>query len=276
MALDTGKIINRAQFTEIPMTESVINRVSQLGLSEPAMLTWTNCHGENIGDGSLWDAMPTSQNASNTSTVEELTEEDDKEVSVAEGDQEDPTTELDVVNNIAGVDDVHNDDVYKQWDKVVPDVGDVNGHINDKVQVVAELTSGGVRTKWYQPLQVRPTVATATAEVKVSPTDTGRSIREQKAPNPFISSWTGKKYVYPMMQIVKLDGNTIEELVAFMQQELREAGEHHRPEVIGRIMVQLSMKAAERELGLARTTKACRIKVEQIHMQNIFFPKHWD
>ena len=47
--------------------------------------------------------MPTSRNACNTSTVEELTEEDDKEVSVAKEDQEDPTTELDVVDNIAGV-----------------------------------------------------------------------------------------------------------------------------------------------------------------------------
>ena len=78
MALDTGKIINRAQFTEIPMTESVINRVNQLGSSEPAMLTWTNRHGENIGDGPLLDTMPTSRNASNTSTVEELTEEDEE------------------------------------------------------------------------------------------------------------------------------------------------------------------------------------------------------
>ena len=59
------------------MTESVILRVNQLGLWEPVMLKWTNCRGENIGDGPLWDAMPTSQNASNTSTVEELTEEDD-------------------------------------------------------------------------------------------------------------------------------------------------------------------------------------------------------
>ena len=54
------------------MTESVINHVNQLGLSEPAMLTWTNRHGENIGDGPLWDKMPTIRNASNTSTVEEL------------------------------------------------------------------------------------------------------------------------------------------------------------------------------------------------------------
>ncbi len=58
--------------------------------------------------------MPTSQNASNPSTVEDTTEEDDKEVSIAEGDREDPTIELDVVDNIAGVDDVHNDDVYEQ------------------------------------------------------------------------------------------------------------------------------------------------------------------
>jgi len=108
-----------------------------------------------------------------------------------------------------------------------------------------------VTTKWDQPLKVSPTVATATAEVKLSPTDTGRSIRQRKASNPFIPSWTGKKYGYAMTQIVKLDGNTVEESVAFMQQELREAGEHHQPEVIGRIMVQLSMKAAEREFGLA-------------------------
>ena len=102
------------------MTESVINRINQLGLSEPAMLTWTNRRGEDIDNGPFWDAMPTSRNASNPSTVEETTEEDNKDVSVAEEDREDPTTELDVVNNIAGVDDVHDKDVYEQWDKVVP------------------------------------------------------------------------------------------------------------------------------------------------------------
>ena len=113
------------------MTESVINCINQLGLSEPAMLTWTNCHGEDIGNGPLWDAMPTRQNASNTSTVVETTEEDDEDVSVAEEDWEDPTTELDVVNNITGADDTH--DVYKEWNEVVPDVGDVNDQIDDDV-----------------------------------------------------------------------------------------------------------------------------------------------
>ena len=56
-----------------------------------------------------------------------------------------------------------------------------------------------------------------------------------------------------MTQIVTLDGRTVKESVVFMQQEQRKEGEHHRPEVIGRIMVQLSMKAAEREFGVVRT-----------------------
>ena len=211
------------------MTESVINRINLLGLSEPAMLTWTNFRGEDIGDGPLWDAMPTSRNASISSTVTvDVTEEDDEDVSIAEEDWEDPTTELDVVDNIAGVDDVHDEDVYEQWDEVVPENGDVNNHIDDEFQVVTKSTSGGVTTKWDQPLQVSPTVTTGTTEVNVSPTDTGQPTREHKAPNPFIPSWTGKKYGYAMTQIVKLDGSTVEELVAFMQQELREAVEHHR------------------------------------------------
>ncbi len=98
--------------------------------------------------------------------------------------------------------------------------------------------------------------------------------RERKPPNPFIPSWTGKKYGYAMAQIEQMNG-TVEELISFMQRELRKAGEHLRPEVIGAIMVQVSMKAAEREFGVERTKKACRLKVEQIHMQNIFIPKHW-
>ena len=72
-----------------------------------------------------------------------------------------------------------------------------------------------------------------------------------------------------------MDG-TVKELISFMHQELSKAGENHRPEVIGAIMAQLSMKAAEKEFGLERTKKACRLEVKQIHMRNIFVPKHWD
>jgi hypothetical protein len=83
----------------------------------------------------------------------------------------------------------------------------------------------------------------------VFPTDipTGRPTQERKPPSSFILIWKGKTYGSAMTQILEMDGNTVEESMAFMQQELHEAGEHHRPEVIGCTMVQLSMKAAERE-----------------------------
>ncbi len=79
MALDTGKIINRAQFTEIPMTESVIARVNKLGSGEPELLTWTNRRGEIIGDGPTWDTAEanTKNNVGDTSEVAGATEDDD-------------------------------------------------------------------------------------------------------------------------------------------------------------------------------------------------------
>jgi hypothetical protein len=52
-----------------------------------------------------------------------------------------------------------------------------------------------------------------------------------------------------MAQIEQMEGS-VEESIAFMQRELEEDGEHHLLEVIGMIMVQLSMKAAEKEFGV--------------------------
>jgi hypothetical protein len=252
LALDTGKLINRAQFTEIPMTASVIARVEQLGAGEPEMLTWTNRCGENIGDGPLWD---TTENCNDdtcyTSDVAGATKDDDDDVVVVA--EEDcgtmPTTNVDVVDNIAGVDMcMDTQDVYEVWNEEVldNDVGDVD-RINYDVEVAAKSASGGVTTtKWDQPLKVIPAV---TAAEKVPPTGTGQVTRERKPPNPFIPSWSGKKYGYAMAQIVQMDGS-VEESISFMQRELSGAGDHHRPEVIGAIMVQLSMKAAEKEFGL--------------------------
>ena len=107
MALDTGKIINCAQFTMIPMTAGVIARVNELGSGEPELLTWTNRCGENIGDGPLWDTPETSNNdVSTASDVAGATKDDDDNVVVVA--EEDcgtiPNTDVDVVDNIAGVD----------------------------------------------------------------------------------------------------------------------------------------------------------------------------
>jgi hypothetical protein len=83
LALDTGKIIDCAQFTEIPMTASVIARVNQLGAGKPEMLTWTNRRGETIGDRPTWNMTEAStDNASMTSEVAGATKDDDDNVVV--------------------------------------------------------------------------------------------------------------------------------------------------------------------------------------------------
>ena len=149
------------------MTESVIARVNQLGSSEPIMLTWNNRHGENIGNGPLWDAMP-------TSTIAETIDEDDGDVTIAEADREEQTTVLDVSNNITGVDDTQ--DVYDQWDEVVQDTkgGDVIDHSAnlDAVPVVAESGPGGVTNNWDETPAVSPTVSTTGGEHNRCPLQT--------------------------------------------------------------------------------------------------------
>jgi hypothetical protein len=88
---------------------------------------------------------------------------------------------------------------------------------------------------------------------------------------------TGKKYGYAMATIMgDLYGKTTDEARAFMSQELREDGEHHRPQVIVSMMVQLSMKAATAKFGEVRTRKACVNEIKQIHMGDTFVPKHWN
>jgi hypothetical protein len=76
--------------------------------------------------------------------------------------------------------------------------------------------------------------------------------------------------------MTKLDGKLAEDARAFMQQELREPGEHHRPEVAVAMMVQLSMKAATIKFGAIRTNKACMKEIKQIHLRDCFVPKHYE
>jgi hypothetical protein len=130
LALDTGMIINHAQFTEIPMTAAVITRVNELGAGKPALVMWTNRRGENISDGPLWDTtVASTDDASMTSEAAGATKDHDDNVVVIAEEYcvTMPATDIDVANNIAGV-VMDTQDVYKVWNKEVPeyDTGEVD------------------------------------------------------------------------------------------------------------------------------------------------------
>jgi hypothetical protein len=50
LALDTGATMIRYQWVVLPMPSSVIDRVNFIGRREPSILTFTNRHGQYIGD----------------------------------------------------------------------------------------------------------------------------------------------------------------------------------------------------------------------------------
>jgi hypothetical protein len=54
--LDTGHTIIRHQWVALPMPPVVIDRVNLLGRRKPAMLTFTDQQGRDIGDNNPQDA----------------------------------------------------------------------------------------------------------------------------------------------------------------------------------------------------------------------------
>jgi hypothetical protein len=50
LALDSGQTIVRHQWVVLPVPPAVIDRVNVLGINEPSILTFTNRHGQDIGD----------------------------------------------------------------------------------------------------------------------------------------------------------------------------------------------------------------------------------
>jgi hypothetical protein len=55
LALDTGHMIIRHQWVALPMLPVVIDCVNLLGQREPTTLTFTNRHGQDIGDNNPQD-----------------------------------------------------------------------------------------------------------------------------------------------------------------------------------------------------------------------------
>ncbi len=50
LALDSGQTIVRHQWVVLPVPPAVIGHVNVLGINEPSILTFTNQHGQDIGD----------------------------------------------------------------------------------------------------------------------------------------------------------------------------------------------------------------------------------
>ncbi len=120
MALDTGAKITRFQWTELPMPKTVIDRINQIGKNEPPFLTFTNRHGNEIGD--------TTQDFDPGEDIDEITGVDEEITGVEQSDEVPTETTDDFDGEPTGVDfdakptgvdiETNHDDIYDpvpQW-----------------------------------------------------------------------------------------------------------------------------------------------------------------
>jgi hypothetical protein len=90
-----------------------------------------------------------------------------------------------------------------------------------------------------------------------------------QARQAYTPSMTCSKYLYAVTQL-ESQGVLNSDTHMFVQEVFYQA----EPEVVAAIMTKLSLKAGLKEWGDQAFT-AARSQMKQLHLQNIFKPKHW-
>jgi hypothetical protein len=222
------------------MPSSVIDRVNFIGRHEPSILTFTNRHGQDIGE-----------NPQDT----DLDGNEDLESVVA-----DPignTGEFDG-NNITGVDqdfavEPTGVDIDKAFKAYVPlehaEPKDGPGHPDpSKPECLI--------TPPMEPPNFKPTTKAATTLIPVknavSPKKrmTARIVRVRKKPKKYVPSMKGNKYAVALTQIkMSLDGSEDALSMAQRSVKLTSKGLHRCADIVGMIMGLLSIKAGIKKWG---------------------------
>jgi hypothetical protein len=260
LALDTNATVIRHQWVVLPMPSSVIDCVNFIGRRVPSILTFTNRHGQDIGENP--------QDA-------DLDGNDDLESVVA-----DPTGNTGVFdgNNIAGVDqdfDVEPTgvDIDKAFEAYVPleraEPEDGLGHQDPS-------KPEHLITPPTEHPNVEPTMKVASTPIPVknavSPKKgmAARIARVRKKPKKYVLSMKGNKYAVPLTQI-KMSLYGSEDALSMAQRSVKLMSKvlHRCADIVGMIMAQLSMKAGIKKWGEV-AEQAITVEMKQLHWRNSY------
>jgi hypothetical protein len=216
------------------MTQEVINRVNYLGRGEKSLLTFQNRRGEEIGERSVLNQVVEDD------TLEPI-ENDMVEIGV--------DTNLDVVDDVTGVDNPY-EEYVDEWNKDVPADGDDtinqakgNNYNSDtgvideemKLEPTKDSSDTGVQDYGHFDIEGHEDGHFEPATFpnpSASPTMTthdggGRPTRIRKPVSRLIPSFTGKSYGTTLAQISEeMVGMTMNQSISHMGREL-EAMEAH-------------------------------------------------
>jgi hypothetical protein len=236
LALDTGKMIVRNRWKELPMPTAVIDCVYVLGRAECLLLVFTDRQGRTIGD-----YAPT--------TVEQADAEEDESV-VADLYSSIPPAP-DVTPGVSSIEEGSADDIpgVDLADVVVlhePTGVDMGVPQANTPQVFDDAVfdtdlDGGLDAE-------PPTLETPADTPPVGMA--ARNPRVRKPPEKFIPSMQGNKYEIALSQITASLGKSKNSLAfAQMSVKLMNKGEHRRADIVGMVMAQVSLKAALKKWG---------------------------
>ena len=260
MALDTGKMIVRNRWKELPMPTAVIDRVNVLGRAECSLLVFTDRQGRVIGDyapTSVTNDCVEDEAAAIADLYAPLPEVPDVTPGVA-------SIEEGIADEIPGVDLPYVLDEPTGVDMGVPEANTTPQMFDDAV-FESDLDGG---------LDAEP----PTLETQADAPPAGmveRNARVRKPPERYIPSMKGNKYEIALAQITTSLG-TCENSLAFAQMsvKLMNKGDHQRADIVGMVMAQVSLKAAIKKWG-KEAEESVGKEMKQLHWRNSFKPMHW-
>jgi hypothetical protein len=231
LALDSGQTIVRHQWVVLPVLPAVIDCVNVLGINEPSILTFTNQHGQDIGD--LAQNFEPCVNEDDDSFVAHPNDEL-PEVDVHLGDTELPGVDTDFDAKPTGV-----EVDTEAYGDVPQEQNEVYGlRQQDRIVAPTEI-----------PRSEPTSEPTAASQGSSSP-EKRRSTWMVKKPSAYTPSMTGNKYPAALTQIVaSLQGSKNALSMAQMSVKLMLPGVHRKADTVGMIMAQLSMKASIKKWG---------------------------
>ena len=251
MALDSGKKIVRRTWDVIPMSDTVIARVNKLAADQPELLIFTDRKGRTIGDSSEPHVEITGVDEEESQAPQAVDEPDD-EVFV------DPDSDLA---------DIQVEPEEPLMDVGTPEPGDEPG--NEPAPADSEMEPD---IQQEAPLEAPE----ASVEAPAASPGVRRSTRAKvQYKESYVPSMTGKTYNTSAAQVETVKETEEDEVLhpdahmMFLQHEMEE-----RPNVVEKVMTQLSLKAGLKAWG-EKGADAAKAELKQIHLRDTFQPKHF-
>jgi len=223
------------------MPPAVIARVNVLGKAEPSILTFTDRLGREIGD------YPQDEPVVDDDGSDVEYDYTDDFLVESQDDNEIPGVPEESPNESTGV-------------EVDPEPNETNFDVQDGLEQEPQETSHEQGTARLPTGE--PTAALVQDPAPPSQGMAARNARVRKPPEKYVPTLKGNKYAVALTQITKSLKKSKHGLQ--MSVKLMSKGDHRRADIVGKVMAQLSMKAAIKKWG-EKVNFAISKEMKQLH-----------